>query len=359
MGSDFGAEIINPGNFGTSNNPFTMLGTVTGKILAISRSGTVSVFSDTVHTPNQVYVVNQSGISLVATPLNIFSASAAAFSPDGLKAFIFGLDPNNNPKIFVYSTLQALQTIPLPAQTTVSSMVFSPNGAFAYAAEFSTTTSTASLTAYANCNNAQAATIALPTNPILQNVNPIMRILPNVHLDGRDSFGNPIPDGIHILILDQTGFDVITSVVSPPTPGNLCPQQLSFVSGDPLRPVQRIELGQGNTVPTNFFASPDGTLLYVASAGSSSILIYDVVAGAVAGGIELQDNATPLTADMSADGGTILISGSDGMLHEVTTALGGSDNQQVSFPSLPNFLNAFCTFSPSTGPCTLTTALAK
>jgi hypothetical protein len=365
MGSNFGSEIITPANFGTSNNPFTPLGTVTGKILAISTSGAVSVFSDTIHTPNQVYVVNAGSTNTLATtPLNISSASSAGFSPDGLKAFIFGLDSNNNPSLFVYSAIQALQTIPLPAQTTVSSIEFSPNSAFAYAAEFSTTSSTANLTAYANCNNAQVATVPLPNNPILNHVQPIMKVLPNVHIDGRDSFGNPIPDGIHILILDQTGFDVITSAISIPTspaPTSLCPQQqLTFISGDPTSLVQRIELGQGNITPVNFFASPDGTLLYVLSTASSNVLTYDVVAGSVTGGIQLQDNATPISADMSVDGGTIVVAGSDGMLHEVSTALGGSDNNPpLSFPSLPNFLNAFCTFTPSSGPCTLTTALTK
>ena len=360
MGSDFGAQMVIPTNFGTSNSPFAPLGTVTGNILAVSTSGTISAFSDTLHTPNQVYIVNATNAtSMTATPLNIASASAAGFSPDGLKTFIYGLDTNGNPNLFVYSPLQALQTIPLPAQTTVSSIAFSPNGAFAFAAEFSTATSAANFTAYANCNNTQAATVALPNDPILQKVQPIMKVLPDVHIDGHDSYGNPIPDGVHILILDQTGFDVITAAISPPVSGNLCPQQLSFVSDDPLRPVQRIELGQGNIKPVNFFASPDGTLLYILSTASSSILTYDIVAGSVTGGIQLQDNATPLSADMSVDGGTIVIAGSDGMLHEVTTALGGSDGPPLSFPSLPNSLNAFCNFTPNTGPCTLTTTLIK
>jgi len=360
MGSDFGAQIITPANFGTSNSPFTPLGTVTGKILAVSTSGLVSAFSDTIHTPNQVYIVNSgNATTLTSTPLNISSASAAAFSPDGLKTFIFGLDGNGNPDLFVYSTLQALQTIPLPAATTVSSIAFSPNSAFAFAAEFSTTSNTASLAAYANCNDAPAGSVSLPNNPILGKVTPIMKVLPNVHMDGRDSNGNPIPDGVHILILDQTGFDVITAQMLPPAAGNLCPQQLNFNPANLPNPVQRFELGQGNITPVNFFASPDGTLLYVLSTGSSSIVTFDVVAGSVSGGIQLQGNATPISADMSVDGGTILIAGSDGMLHEVLTALGGSDNMQLSFPSLPNSLNAFCNFTPSNGPCTLTTALAK
>ena len=354
MGSDFGAEIINPANFGSSNNPYTLLGSVTGKILAISTSGAASAFADNIHTPNQVYIVNTANTnSISSTPLNIASASAAAFSPDGLKTFIFGLDPNGNPNLFVYSTLQALQSIALPPQTTVSSIAFSPNAAFAYAAEFSTSTVAANLTAYATCNNQQAATVALPNNPVLQNVQPIMRVLPNVHIDGLDSTGNPIPDGVHVLVLDQTGFDIITSTISPPAPGTLCPQVLTF------SPVQRLELGQGNITPVNFFTSPDGTLLYILSSNSSTILIYDIVAGSVIGGIELQGNATPISADMSVDAGTIVVAASDGMLHEVNTALGGVDTTPLAFPSLPNYLNAFCTFTPSSGPCTLTTALAK
>lgn len=361
MGSNFGAEILTPANFGTSNSPFTPLGTVTGKILAVSTAGSASVFSDTVHTPNQVYVVNASNAtSVVSTPLNINSASAAAFSPDGLNAFIFGLDANNNPNLFVYSALQALQTIPLPAQTDVSSIVFSANGAFAYAAEFSTATNTATLAAFANCNDSPAGSVTLPNDPILNHVQPIMKVLPNVHIDGRDSSGNPIPDGVHILILDQTGFDIITTAISPPATGSLCPQQLNFNPGNLTNPVQRFELGQGSFTPVNFFASADGTLLYVLTTASSSVLTYDVVAGSVTGGIELLDNATPISADMSVDGGTIVVAGSDGMLHEVSTALGGTDTPPpLSFPNLPNFLNAFCSFTPDAGPCTLTTALTK
>jgi hypothetical protein len=137
---------------------------------------------------------------------------------------------------------------------------------------------------------------------------------------------------------------------------------LNFNPGGLANPVQRIELGQTIPAPpgyANFFASPDGTLLYVVASDSSSVLVYNLVAGAVAGGIELQGNATPLSADMSVDGGTIVISGSDGMLHEITTGIGGFDNTPLSFPNLPNYLNAFCSFTPSAGPCTLTTSLAK
>ena len=348
MGSNFGSQVINPANFGTSNNPFTSLGTITGNVLAVSNSGTIAAFADTIHTPNQVYIVNTSNPG-APTALNIPSASIAGFSPDGLKTYIVG--GNNASSLYIYSPTQALQG-PFALQGPAKAIRFSPNAAFTFIAEAAGTGS-ATLAAYANCNNQAAASIALPADPLL------MKVLPALHIDGRDSFGNTIPDGAHVFILDSTGFDIATFTVSPPAAGTLCPQGLNLVSGDPLRSVQRIELGQGTLQPLNFFISSDNSQLYVVSSGTSSILVYSLVAGSVVGGIELQNNATPLSADMSADAGTIVVSGSDGMLHEVSTLTGGADGIPLSFPSLPNGVNPFCTTDPSAGPCKLNVSLAK
>jgi hypothetical protein len=351
MGSDFGAQVINPTNFGTTNSPYTSLGTVTGNVLAASNSGAVAVFSDTIHTPNQVYVVNVTNInSPLATALNISSAVGAAFSPDGLKTFILGGSTASS--LYVYSTLQALQG-PIALQGRGVSGGFSPNGAFAYVAEAASGAGSANLTAFATCNNQVAASVPLPADPIL------MRVLPQAHLDGRDSYGYPIPDGVHVLVLDATGFDIITSTISAPVPGTLCPQSLTFVSNDPLHAVQRVELNQGTLQPPlNFFASADGSQLYLASGSNASILVYDFATSAVTG-IELIGSATPLSADMSADDGTIVVAGSDGMLHEISTSLGGADLVQLPFPNLPNYLNPFCTGFPTQGPCSLNLVLAR
>ena len=70
-------------------------------------------------------------------------------------------------------------------------------------------------------------------------------------------------------------------------------------------------------------------------------------------GIELIGSATPLSADMSVDDGTIVIAGSDGMLHEISTALGGADLVQLPFPNLPNYLNPSAPLTHASGPCTL------
>ncbi len=348
MGSDFGAQLINPGGFGTANSPFTSLGTVTGKILAISGNGTVGVFSDTIHTPNQVYIVNASNTSS-PTALSIPSATMAAFTPDGLKTFVVG--GNNATSLYIESGLQALQG-PFALSGPAKAITFSPNAAFTFIAEASSGAG-ANLVAYSNCSNQQVASITLPAEPIL------MKVLPPLHIDGKDSFGNTIPDGAHILVLDSTGFDILTATISPAASGALCPQGIQFISGDPLRAVQRIELGQGTLQPVNFFYSADDTQLYVVSSTTSSIIVYSFITGSVIGGIELQNNAVPLSADMTTDTGTIVIAGSDGLLHEVSTLLGGSDSPPISFPNAPNGLNPFCSLDPGGVPCALNVAQAK
>jgi len=364
MGSDFGAQIIAPASFGTSSSPFVSLGTLTGKVLGVSNSGTIAAFADTVHTPNQVYIENAANTNtLSSTALDITGATAAAFSPDGLKTFILAGN-----SLYIYSSLQALQgpSAQNPQLTLTGAgneVAFSPNGAFAYVAEESSGSTPANLTAFSVCNNQVAIDpttqladiLSLPANPLA------MKVLPNVHMVGTDSYGNPIPDGVHILILDATGFDIITSTISPPASGTLCPQGLSFVSGDPQRAVQRIELGQTIQSPPNysgFFASADATQLYVLTSSSSTIFIYNFIAGSTAGGIELLDNATPLSADMTIDGGTIFVAGSDGTLHEVSTG-SSADLRTLTFPNLANYFNPFCTFTPAAGPCSLNVVLAK
>ncbi len=353
MGSRYGAALINPANFGTANSPFTSLGTVTGTALAVSQNGANAIFSDTVHQPNQVYVVSSNSPS-APTALNIPSASLAAFSPDGLKTYIIGGAGANS--MYIYSPVQALQG-PITLAGAPTALAFSPNGAFLFAAESG---SSPNLTAFANCSNPAlgpiqpATSIALPASPLF------MKILPALPIDAKDSFGNTIPNGVHILILDSTGFDIVTAQISPPAvPGTLCPQGLTFVTGDPLGKVERIELGQGTMKPLNFFYSADDTQLYVVSSDTSSIVVYSFITGSVIGGIQLQNNATPLTADISADSGTIVISGSDGMVHEVSTIFGGSDAVPLSFPDIPNFPNPFCSADPSAGPCTLSFAIVK
>lgn len=352
MGGAYGALIINPTNLGSQTSAFSALGSVTGKILASSTNGNFAVFSDTLHTPNQVYIVNATNSTApTATALNITGAVTAAFSPDGLKAFIIA---NGGNSLYIYSTLQALQG-PIVLAGPANTVAFSSNGAFAFVGEDSFGSNPANLTAFNMCDNQTAGTpVSLLSNPIS------IAVLPGVHFEGKDSYGNAIPDGTHTLVLDSTGIDIVTASISAQTltaTQPLC-QSLAFVSGDPVRPAQRIELDQGTIHPINVFASADGTLLYVVASDRNSILVYDFSTRGISG-IQLLNNATPVSADMTADASTILIAGSDGMLHEVSTAAGGADQVQLQFANLPNFQNAFCTLDPAAGPCTLNFVAAK
>jgi hypothetical protein len=364
MGSKFGAQIVTPSNFGSSTSPFTSLGTVTGNVLASSLNGTAAVFSDRIHQPEQVYVVG-SGNSSSPAILNIPNATMAAFSADGLKTYIVSTSTQTSvaDSLYIYSPLQAVQG-PFTLAGSARAFSSSPNGAFTYIAQASVNSSGARLDAYSNCNNQVAASLALPADPIL------MKVLPALPMGSTDSSGFPIlpaiplpgvpaPEDIHVLVLDSTGFDVITMQTSVPPLGSVCPQGTQFVSGNPANLVQRIELGQGTLQPLDFFFSADNTQLYVVSSTTSSILVYSIVNNAVTGGIQLQNNALPITADMSPDGGTIVIAGSDGLLHEVSTELGGSDSIPISFSNAPNAQNPFCSLDPSGIPCKLNVAQAK
>ncbi len=347
LGSDFGAQSMNPANLNTNTGAFTSLGTVTGKVLAVSANGSLAVFSDTLHTPNQVLIVNTANATSTSiTPLNISGAVTAAFSPDGLKTFIFGFDSAGNPNLYIYSTVQALQTIPLPPGTTVNSIAFSTNGAFAYVVEPNLGSTGPAVSVFNTCDNRLFTDTLTGLNYIPLSSPPL-------------AF-KALPDGVHFAALENGGtIQYITAKITGIPPATLAQPATSIcpmlVGHEPL---QTIDLGQGDIHPIDFFVSGDSTQLYIAASDRSSILVYDFNTGAVTG-IELAGNATPVSVDMTADASTLVVAGSDGMLHEVSTALGGSDMVQLAFSNLPNFLNPFCNFDPAQGPCTFNLVAAK
>jgi hypothetical protein len=343
MGSNFGAQVINPANFGTATSAFSAIGIVTGNVLAVAPNGTLAVFSDVAHIPNQVFVVNEANAtSPVVTPLSINQATAAAFSPDNLKAFIFGLDSNNNPTLYIYSPLQALQTIPLAAGTTISSFAYSNNSAFAYVVEPSLAGGGPALTVFSTCNNQTADQVPLTAPPI--------------------SF-QALPDGVHFIALESNGsIDYITATITGipaatlSQPSNtLCPMTVTHT-------VKNFNLNLGNIHPINLFLSADATLLYLVASDLNSIVVFNFDGNTIStlGGIQLLStaggvNPTPVSAQMTADAGTIVVAASDEYVHQISTANGGSDAVQNQFPNLPNYTNPFCTY----GVCALDLLLVK
>jgi hypothetical protein len=89
----------------------------------------------------------------------------------------------------------------------------------------------------------------------------------------------------------------------------------------------------------------------VAASESSSVLVYAFATGSTTGIQLVGNNPLPVQVGMSADGGTIVVGASDGLIHVVTTSLTGSDVLDIPFPNLPNYYNPYCNFTPAAGPC--------
>jgi len=351
-GSQYGSVLISTANIGSSStSPFTTLaapgtptGAVTGKVIGVSPNGNLAVFSDTVSTPNQVYVVNTTS-SAATTPLNINSATYAAFSTDSSKAFIFG---NGGNTLYVYSALQGLQTIPLTAPA--DAIAFSSSGAFAFIAGGS---STANVTVLNTCNNLPAAATppasgnfsvsGLPSTPLFLKMvppgsAPVNAVIPALSTAGLDFF----------IGIDNAGIDVFATTATvltlqPSSP--LCPQQTlanaSIASGGTFAP-KYIPLNRGTFHPINFFLAPDGDQVYIVTS-DQGVLVYDFSTQSISAAIPLlgQGNPAPIAADMTVDGTLIYVAGTDGELHELNTQL-QLDQMQIAFPQLPDSSNNFC-----------------
>lgn len=341
VGSEFGAVAINLSNLGTTTNPFTYvpasgtpLGLVIGKVLAVSRNGSMAVFSDTVSTPNQVYVATagaSASVSSSAVPLNINSATAAAISPDGLKVLILG-DAGNT--LYIYSALQALQP-PISLPTPATSIVFSSTGSFAL---LSGGSSSSTLAIRNTCDNSPVSLPApLPAPPMFLTMVPAGNVsmggavIPNLAMDGLDIFFG----------LDNTGIDVIATTASAGPVTTLCPQPIALAqtTQNTTFVPTHINIGQGTFHPINFFVSPP-SLLYIVASDRGSVLVYDLNTNAVSA-IDLVNNATPVAAGMTVDGSTIYVAASDGLLHQLNTAT-ALDETEVSFLPLPDSPNNFC-----------------
>ena len=201
------------------------------------------------NTPNQVYLVNlANSVRRSITPLNIPDAAAVAFSPDGIEDL--HLRRNNGSSMLRLSPRCRLCKHRLPSAGPVNAHTvgFSPNGAFAFVAESAASGIPAKFDRLQHLLTTRSPpaplrfprSLQLPHNPLL------MQVLPGVHIEGKDSYGilhsrrNP-----RAACLDATGFDIVTAATSASQPGTICPQTLKFLSNDPLRPAQRVELGQG------------------------------------------------------------------------------------------------------------------
>jgi len=281
-----------------SANTVSEFTSATGKVLAVSPDGKKVVLShtDPAELPNQVFVFDTTNNSSVA--FAIAGATAADFSPDGLKAYILA-----GSTLYVYSPLDALKTIPLTAPA--NDVSFLANGAFAYLAGGSSS----AVNVFRTCDNALAQTVGTPAAPF---------------------FIKTIPDATQVLAVDPPSIDVI-NVTTTPTG---CTPSVSNT-------VNSVNLGQGSFVPTQLIVSADASRAYVLASNLASILVFNI-GNQTSSAIALAANATPIQASLTVDGTLLYVTASDGLVHVIDT-VAGDDIQQISFPQ--NFCGGGVTFT--------------
>jgi len=299
-----------------------------GQVLAISSDGKTVIISDTVDLPNQVYIFN-TGTSTVTTALNITGATAAAFSPDNLKAYIVAGNT-----LYIYSALDALQTVQLSPGSpsfAATDVTFLPAGAFAFIAGGPPDT----VTAYATCTNGIALAPMTNTPQVIAT-------------PGLPSMLRPLPNGTQVLAMDPPGIDFLDLTTTPVG----CPPTLQ------VSPTVSVNLSQGNFVPTQFIVSPDGLTAYIRTQNSGIILVFDI-ANKATSAIALTGNAIALQAALTPDGRFLYVGAEDvpppvppatspaalGSVHVLDTTA-GADVQQITFPQTPQ---PFC-IGPGTPP---------
>ncbi len=262
---------------------------VVGKILGVSPDGSQIIVSDTFDTPNELYILNQTTNTLQTYQIN--GASAVDFSNDSLKACILA-----GSTLYVYSKIDALQTIPLSAPAVGVS--FLADSAFAYIAE-PPTAGGGLVETRRTCDDGTAS------NPVA--------------LTAAPAFIQALSNGAQVVALDPPNVDIINAAAAPtgctPTVTNT---------------LTSINLGLGTFVPQQMIVSGDATKLYIVIPNLTSILVFDLF-GQTTTGIALVNNAYPVQAALSADGATLYGAANDGLVHVLSTTTGG-DIDQISFP---------------------------
>ncbi len=324
---DLGAEGVMV--YDPSDGTVAQFTSAAGKVLAVSPDGTVAILSDTVETPNQVYIFNCGGLgsgtcsSGDSVALNITGATAAAFSPDGLKAYIVA-----GSTLYVYSAISALQTIQLA--NSASAVSFLTDGAFAYLAGSAPPGITIRRTcdsAIASDRNGNQQVLATPAAP---------------------SFLKALPDGLHVLALDSPGVDILSVLHDPATKKPLINTDgCAPVTGPPPAApwisvgVSSVNLSQGSFIPTQLIISSDGTTAYLLTSNRGGVIVFDILSQTTSS-IPLAGNVLPVQATLTADGNTLYVAASDDAVHVLDT-ITGNDVQQLPIPTdVTNLQSGLC-----------------
>jgi hypothetical protein len=329
---------VNSSSFGTkglmtfTGSSGSSVITAAGKVLAVSPTVTLAnsqavtlvVLSDTVDTPNQVFIYNTSSQTAVSFLMD--DAVAAAFSPDGLKAYV--VSDKNCPGttsggcLLISSTIDAPQTIPLTSPAT--DVAFVGNGTFGY---------------LAGGDPAGAAFLPTCFDPTLPGS------LGSVSLASQ--LLRPLPDGQSALALASPNIQQVNATISGIAASGVdgCPAPRGFLTISNAVG-SAFNLGVGSFTPTQFIIAPDGSAAYILGEVPQAspnpplrfpfIIVYNL-ATQTPSNISLAGNAVPLTASLDPTGDLLFVGADDGAVHVIDTAT-LADTQQITFPFPQNSL---------------------
>lgn len=306
LGTDFSQQNTKGLMVLSTSNTVTQFPSAPGKVLAVSPNGNLVIVSDTADAVNQVYLFNSA--SNTSTAFSITGATAAAFSPDSLKAFVLA-----GSNLYIISTQDALQILPLGAAAT--GVAFLPQGGFAYVA------TGASITPWLSCSNTSVPAQTVTTAAASQFLQPLNTVQEVPNGSGFDQIQN-------LVAVDSPGIDLIAAQVNDPTLLASCP--LDIVSNPGAATLKGFfNLGRGNFVPKQLLVSSDGSKVYIVSSNLSAILAFDLISRA-SSAIALAGGPTPLAAALTPDGGLLYVGASDDQVHAIDTTA-GVDIQQIIF----------------------------
>jgi len=337
-----------------------------GKVLTISNDGKLVVISDTVSTTSQVYIFN--GGSSSTAPIDLVlsnageTATAAAFSPDQLKLFIV----TNLGNIYVYSTVDALGSVPIA--TTATDIKFSADGSFAYVAG----SPASAVSAYSTCSLPGTASVEIGT-PVSTSSTPV-KIFPSPVLPPPFEHIYPPLNNENffwttqkILALDPPNVDFLTAEFTQNPPPTMLPGQLPQLTCNPplmlsFAPTASFNLGQGDFNPIYSELAGDGVEMIIVARKLPAVLLFSLANGTTTS-IPLVGTPDPLSASASTDGSQVYVAACDqyvpnttppvcaaGSVHIVNTISQG-DLQQVPYVNInqnnnPNMCNGQGTGAP-------------